>query len=106
METLNDFVVANGKYYGGGLKPAPDALLDDGLLDLVTMGDIHFKEVLFNIRKLMKGTHLSSPHIRLMRGRKVTASSDSPVLVEVDGEIVGGLPAEFEIIPKSISLIC
>jgi diacylglycerol kinase (ATP) len=105
-ELLNDFVVANGRFFGGGLKPAPEALLDDGLLDVVTMGDFKFREVLFNIRKLMEGTHLSNPKVKLTRGRKVTVRCDEKILVEEDGEIVGMLPAEFEIIPGCISLIC
>jgi diacylglycerol kinase (ATP) len=104
-EVLNDFVVANGRYFGGGLKPAPEASLEDGLLDIVTIGDISFREVLFNLGKLRNGTHLSNPKIRLVRGRRVVASSDEKVLVEVDGELVGRLPAEFEIVPKSLKLL-
>ncbi len=105
-ELLNDFIIANGRYFGGGLKPAPGASLDDGLLDIVTMGDFRFREVLFNIRKLMEGTHLSNRKVKLVRGRKVTVRCSEKVLVEEDGEIVGVLPADFEIIPGAISLIC
>lgn len=102
---MNDFIVANGRYFGGGLKPAPDASLDDGLLDIVTMGDFRFREVLFNIRKLTAGTHLSNPKVSLVRGRKVSVRCGERVLVEEDGEIVGLLPAEFEVLPKAISVI-
>jgi diacylglycerol kinase (ATP) len=103
---LNNFVVANGRFYGGGLKPAPEASLDDGLLDIVTMGDFRFREVLFSLGKLREGTHLSNPKVWFVRGRKVVARSDKEVLIEEDGELVGTLPAEFEIVPKSVSLIC
>jgi diacylglycerol kinase (ATP) len=103
---LNNFVVANGRFYGGGLKPAPEASLDDGLLDIVTMGDLRFREVLFSLGKLREGTHLSNPKVGFTRGKKVVAKSDKVVLIELDGELVGTLPAEFEVIPKSISLLC
>jgi YegS/Rv2252/BmrU family lipid kinase len=105
-EVLNDFVVANGRFYGGGLKPAPEASLEDGLLDVVTLGDFKFREVLLNLRKLMEGTHLSNPKVKLVRGRRVEARSEERILVEEDGEIVGLLPAQFEIVPRSISLVC
>jgi diacylglycerol kinase (ATP) len=103
---LNNFVVANGRFYGGGLKPAPEASLDDGLLDIVTMGDFRFREVLFSLGKLREGTHLSNPKVGFVRGKRVVAKCGNEVLIEVDGELVGSLPAEFEIVPKSISLIC
>ncbi len=105
-EVLNNFVVANGRFYGGGLKPAPEASLDDGQLDIVTMGDFRFREVLFSLGKLREGTHLSNPKVGFVRGRKVVARSEKNVLIEEDGELVGCLPAEFEVVPKSISLIC
>jgi YegS/Rv2252/BmrU family lipid kinase len=105
-EVLNNFVVANGRFYGGGLKPAPEASLDDGQMDIVTMGDFRFREVLFSLGKLREGTHLSNPKVGFVRGRKVVARSEKKVLIEEDGELVGSLPAEFEIVPKSISLIC
>lgn len=105
-EVLNNFVVANGRFYGGGLKPAPEASLDDGQLDIVTMGDFRFREVLLSLGKLREGTHLSNPKVGFVRGRKVVARSEKNVLIEEDGELVGCLPAEFEVVPKSISLIC
>jgi YegS/Rv2252/BmrU family lipid kinase len=103
---LNNFIVANGRYFGGGLKPAPEALMDDGFVDIVTMGDIHFREVLLNIKKLMDGTHLTNPKVKLVRGKRVVASSEEKVLIDEDGEMVGVLPAEFEVHPKALKLIC
>jgi YegS/Rv2252/BmrU family lipid kinase len=105
-EVLNNFVVANGRFFGGGLNPAPDALLDDGLMDIVTLGDLRFREVLFNIGKLRDGTYLSNPKVKLVRGKRIVARSEEKVLIDEDGEMVGGLPAEFEVVPQSISVIC
>ena len=79
--------------------------MDDGLLDLVMLGDINFREVLGNLQKLREGTHLSNPKVKWTRCKKVSARSEHDMLVEEDGEIVGSLPAEFEIKPKSLLLV-
>ena len=99
---INDFIVANGKYFGGGLKPAPDARMDDGLFDIVTLGDIGFLESLWNLPRLKRGTHLDHPKTQFRRGRRVVAQADERVLIEADGEVVGSLPATFEIIPGAL----
>ena len=99
------FVVANGRYYGGGLKPAPDAQLDDGLFDIVSLGDLGFLEAVSNLGKFRKGTHLEVPKVSFWRGRTVVASSEETQLVEMEGEVVGRLPARFEMLPKAMKLI-
>jgi YegS/Rv2252/BmrU family lipid kinase len=99
------FVVANGRYFAGGLKPAPDAQLDDGLFDIVSLGDLGFLETVSNLGKFRKGTHLGYPKVSSWRGRTVVASSEETQLVEMDGELVGRLPARFEILPKAMKLI-
>lgn len=99
---LKNFIVANGRYYGGGLKPAPEAEPDDGLFDIVTIGDIGFLEVVMNLRKFTKGTHLSHPKISHWRAKRVEASSDERVLIEMDGEVIGTLPASFEVLPMAL----
>ena len=97
---INNIIIANGRYFAGGLKPAPNALMDDGLFDIVTFGDIGFIGSLLNLPKLKRGTHLSHPKARFCQGKRVTARADRRVLVEADGEVVGCLPAVFEIIPR------
>jgi diacylglycerol kinase (ATP) len=99
------FVVANGRYYGGGLKPAPDAQLDDGLFDIVSLGDFGFLEAVSNLGRFRKGTHLEVPKVSFWRGRTVVASSEETQLVEMEGEVVGRLPARFEMLPKAMKLI-
>ena len=101
---INNFVVANGRFFGGGLKPAPHAQIDDGLLDLVSMGDIGFFEALLNLPRLKRGSHLNHRKAGFYRGRKLVAHSDTPVLVETDGEVVGSLPATFEIVPGALKV--
>jgi YegS/Rv2252/BmrU family lipid kinase len=104
-KVLNTFVVANGRYYGGGLKPAPDAQLDDALFDIVSIGDIGFLEAVSSLGKFRKGTYLEIPKVTFSRGKTVVASSEETQLVEMEGEVVGRLPARFEMFPKAMKII-
>ena len=99
---VNDFIIANGRYFGGGLMPAPDAKMDDGLFDIVTLGDIGFIESVLNLPRLMRGTHLTHPKVRFHRGKRVVARAEDRVLVEAEGEVLGFLPATFEIIHRAL----
>ena len=99
---INDFIIANGKFFGGGLVPAPDAQMDDGQFDIVTLGDIGFVESVLNLPRLRRGTHLTHPKARFRRGKRVVARANERVLIEADGELVGPLPAVFEIIPQAL----
>ena len=105
VSIINDFIIANGKYFGAGLKPAPDARMDDGLFDIVILGDMRFVESLLNLPRLRRGTHLTHPKVRSRRGKRITARASSPVLpvlIEADGEVIGSLPATFEIVPQAL----
>jgi len=87
------------------MKIAPEAKLDDGLFDVVLIKGMKVLEFFRNGWRLYTGTHLSHPKISLIRGTKVEAIADdeeNDVLIEVDGEQLGKLPATFEIIPGSI----
>ena len=79
-------------------------MVDDGLFDIIVMGDLGLIDVLRGSSKLYKGTHLSNPKIRELRGKKVVADSEERVLIDMDGEQPGKLPATFEIVPKAINL--
>jgi len=104
-KVLNTFVVANGRYYGGGLKPAPKAELDDGVFDIVSIGDVGFFQAISSLGKFRKGTHLEIPTVSFWRGRTVFADSEETQLVEMEGEVVGRLPARFEMLPKAMNLV-
>jgi len=97
--------IANGRIFGKGMKIAPEASLNDGLFDLVLVEGMKKFEFFRNVYKIYAGTHLSHPKISLIRGSKIDikpADSEETVLIEVDGEQVGSLPATFEIIPTSL----
>jgi diacylglycerol kinase (ATP) len=99
--------VGNGRFFGGGMKICPEALLDNGRLDLVTVGDLGRFEVLAKIHRIFSGTHLSIPEVQSARARTVEvwpADPTAEVPLEVDGETPGRLPARFEVVPGALKL--
>ncbi|MCA1817708.1 MAG: diacylglycerol kinase family lipid kinase [Acidobacteria bacterium] len=102
---VTNFCVANARYFGGGMKIAPDANLADGLFDVVAVGDLGAASIFANAYKLYLGTHLGMAQVHHARaGRVSVAAADEgeKVLLEVDGELVGRLPATFEILPRAL----
>ncbi|HWS86160.1 MAG TPA: diacylglycerol kinase family protein [Pyrinomonadaceae bacterium] len=106
--TVANFCVANARYFGGGMKIAPDAKVDDGRFDVVAVGDVSALTVLANSYKLYLGTHLGMQEVRHAHARRVRAESadGSVVKLEVDGELAGRLPAEFELLPGALRVRC
>ena len=104
--TVANFCVANARYFGGGMKIAPEALIDDGLFDVVAVGDISALDVLANSYRLYLGTHLGMREVRHARARLVRAEPGEGAVVklEVDGELAGRLPAEFELLPRALRI--
>jgi diacylglycerol kinase (ATP) len=102
---------ANGGYFGAGMHVAPNAVIDDGQLEIVLVGDLSFPEKLNLGRHIYSGTHLNLPKISCVRGRSVTIEpiesvdgGGPPILLDIDGEAPGRLPATFSILPRSIRL--
>jgi len=102
---VNNFVVANGRYFGGGLLPAPNAELDDGLFDVVVFGDMDWKTIRRHLKDLRQGTHLAMKEVAFHRAREVTVESRERAFLDLDGELVGVDPTRFEIVPKVIDLL-
>jgi diacylglycerol kinase (ATP) len=102
-------VVANCQYYGGGMRIAPAAVPDDGIFDVIVEGPIGKVEAILNARKLYTGTHFEDPRLRrkleLLHGARVEVTSPDSVLVQLDGEVVGQLPATFEVVPQALSFM-
>jgi diacylglycerol kinase (ATP) len=97
--------VGNGRYCGGGMRQTPDALPDDGLLDVTVINGIGKFEIIRNLKILYDGTILSHPKIDGYKCRNIKVSSGSLLYVEADGESLGHTPAEFSIIPASIKIV-
>ncbi len=97
--------VGNGRYCGGGMRQTPNALPDDGLLDVTIINGMGKLEIIRNLRILYDGTILSHPKIDGYRCRSLKVSSGSILYAEADGESLGHTPVEFKIIPLSINVI-
>jgi YegS/Rv2252/BmrU family lipid kinase len=97
--------LGNGRYSGGGMSQTPDALPDDGLLDVTIINDIGKIEIIRNLKLLYDGTILSHPKIDGYRCRHLSVRSDSVIYADADGETLGHTPLEFSIIPSCINII-
>ncbi len=95
--------VANGKYFGGGMKVAPMADPFDGYFDIVIFGDFSKAEMLFHGLKIYTGAHLGLSKVTSVRGKKIRIDSDTEIWLDVDGEVPGKLPAVIEILPQGIN---
>lgn len=109
-----DLVLAaasNGCYFGGGMRAAPGARLDDGLFDVQWIGDLSRAQLLARLPRLYRGTHLGVAGVRCARGRVVELEMLAPgsaaeaIPIEVDGEQLGALPARFELLPGAVSVV-
>jgi diacylglycerol kinase (ATP) len=98
-------VVANGRYFGGGMHIAPEAKLDDNLLDVVIIGNFGKLELLKNLSRVYKGTHLTHPKVRLVKSTGIDIRSDERFLLHADGEILGEGPVSFRLLPAALSLV-
>jgi YegS/Rv2252/BmrU family lipid kinase len=99
-----DLMVANGRYLGGGMMMCPEAEPDDGLFDVMLIGDVTKRDLLFVLPKTYRGRHLPHPRLEVLRGRVVTVDADEPLPIELDGEQPGTTPARFEILPRALRL--
>lgn len=97
-------VVANGSYFGGGMRVAPQADISDGLLDVLTIGDMGKIELLRAFPTIYKGTHINHPKVSLERATRVTVGSLDKLLVHADGEFLGQGPASFRLIPQALAI--
>lgn len=97
-------VVANGQYFGSGMHVAPDAIIDDGWFDFILIGDIKVTTLLRNLPQLYWGNIRNHPNVEVYRAKRVQISSERPVLLDLDGEQQGVLPATYTIIPKAVRI--
>ncbi len=96
----------NGKYSGGGMIQTPNAVINDGLVDLTVIKKCSIFVILKEFKKLFSGDILSiKKYVISTRGRRIDIVSDVEDMVEVDGEIVGTTPLYLEVLPKSLSVI-
>jgi diacylglycerol kinase (ATP) len=102
---LYNVVVANGRYVAGGTLIAPEASIDDGLLDIVLIPKRPATELAVLAAQVALGTHLSSETVVFRRASKLTVNSSPGMWFNVDGELVGNEPARFEILSRALRFI-
>jgi YegS/Rv2252/BmrU family lipid kinase len=98
-------VVANGPYFGGGMKIAPRARLDDGLLDVLILGDFGRLELAGQIWKVYPGVHVSHPKVVHLRGRSVAVRPLDFSLLDLDGELGGDAQCEITVLPGGLRVL-
>ena len=99
-----DAMICNGRFLGGGMMMCPEAEPDDGLFDVLLIGDVTKRDLAFVLPKTYKGKHLPHPRLELLRGSVVTVDADEPLPIELDGEQPGTTPARFEVLPRALRL--
>ncbi len=99
--------ICNGRFFGGGMKMAPDAVPDDGVFDVVVVRQ-HPPLGILDMRLLYSGAHLDHPNVSVYRGSRIEAKplSNAPIFLDVEGEAPGSLPASFEVVPRALTLRC
>ncbi len=106
LNTIN-FCVANSRFFGGGMKIAPDAKLNDGFLDVVNIGDIKTAKILLNAYKLYNGTHLDLSEVKSTQATRIEVAPSNinqKIYLETDGELPGRLPAIYEVVPNALKV--
>lgn len=101
--TMNNLVVANGQFFGGGMKIAPKAAPTDGLFD-IQIEHARKREAIAIIPKIYKGEHVPHPDIFEAKRVRCSITSASVLQVEADGEVLGTTPATFELLKEAIHL--
>ncbi len=96
---------ANAKAYGGGMFLAPDAELDDGMLDVVMFWPSSRRDFIGGLRQVFKGTHLERDRISILRGAEVRVAADRPFTVYADGDPIGELPVTVRAVPGAIQVL-
>lgn len=105
LSTIN-FAVCNSRFFGGGMKIAPVAKINDGFFDVINIGDIKTAKILLNAYKLYSGTHLELKEVKSALGKRVEISpmNNEEIHPEIDGELLGKLPAVYEIVPNALKV--
>jgi diacylglycerol kinase (ATP) len=102
--SMLDVIVANCEWLGGGMHMTPDARPDDGLFDVLLIGDVTKRDLVQTLPKIYRGTHLPHPKAEELRGKAVRVDAETPLPIELDGEQPGTTPATFRVVPDALRL--
>jgi diacylglycerol kinase (ATP) len=104
-ENLYNVVIANGRYVAGGTMIAPEASIDDGLLDIVLVPESSATELALVAAQICVGKHLTSENVIFRRAAKVAVHSTPGMWFNVDGEVIGNEPVTFEVLPRALRFL-
>jgi diacylglycerol kinase (ATP) len=102
---ISNVALGNGRYHGGGMQPCPEAILDDGLLDVTVIDYMNPLEVLRDIRALYSGDVYRLAKVHRLQACRLAGRAEQPTAVEVDGEVLGRLPLEVEVLPRRLNVL-
>lgn len=94
-----------GRYNGGGMMQLPDAEYDDGLLDATLIGELSKAAMVRNLPRMLDGSFVQLDAVHRWRGKRFELSSDPPVWLEVDGEVLGKTPARIDCLARAIRVV-
>ncbi|HSN93000.1 MAG TPA: diacylglycerol kinase family protein [Anaeromyxobacteraceae bacterium] len=105
-QAITGLNVCNGSFFGGGMRVAPEARMDDGLFDVVIWSGLGLVDLLTKRRMLCDGSHVRLPNTRVLRARDVEVEplEGATILLDVDGEQPGVLPARFSLLPGALRI--
>lgn len=98
------FLIANSNSVGGFEKLAPDAQIDDGLLDVIAVKKCNLAEFIRLLSMALRGDHFNDPHVVYLKTKRMEVTSPDHVLLNLDGELGGELPGVFEILPRHLQI--
>jgi diacylglycerol kinase (ATP) len=99
-----EVLATNGAYAAGGMRVTPDASPDDGLLDVLLIGDVNKADFVRTLPKMYRGTHIRHPKVEVLRGATVEIEAEETLPVALDGEQPGTTPITFDVVPKALRL--
>ncbi|MFP4017236.1 MAG: diacylglycerol/lipid kinase family protein [Halanaerobiales bacterium] len=107
FQYLNSVIIANGKYFGGGIKIAPEADPESDTFNIVLLKNFNKLQIIINLVRAYEGTHLKHRLVDSLTGKKIELQIEGNDIseLELDGESVGTLPASFEILEKKLPLL-
>jgi YegS/Rv2252/BmrU family lipid kinase len=102
---ITNIAIGNGRYQGGGMHPCPRAVMNDGLLEVTTIDRLSMFELLRDLPVLYSDDVYKHPKVRHFRAQKIRAESGELTRIEVDGEALGTLPLDVEVLPRKLSIL-
>lgn len=102
---VTNLAVANARYAAGGVRVAPDAVLDDGCMDVIVIGAGPLAQLGAVAARLAAGRHLDHELVSAFRARELTVASDPPMSFNVDGEPIGRGGFRFRVLPRALPVL-